>query len=70
MAIKRKIPDLRNRGYKELCLGVEPCEVKNMQIYFKYGFTNYIKTNIEYLPGKDINSKPIEEIVNYYYKEI
>lgn len=62
--------DLRNRGYKELCLGVEPCEVKNMQIYFKYGFTNYIKTNIEYLPGKDINSKPIEEIVNYYYKEI
>ena len=62
--------DLKKRNYIELSLGVEPCEVKNMQIYFKYGFTNYIKTTIEYLPAIDENSKPKEEIINYYYKRI
>lgn len=62
--------DLKSRGYKEMSLGVEPCEVKNMMIYFNYGFTNYIKTNIEYLPAKDEFSKPIEEFVNYYYKRL
>lgn len=62
--------DLKQRGYTELSLGVEPCEVRNMQIYFKFGFTNYIRTSIEYLPAKDENSKPQEEIINYYYKEI
>ena len=59
--------DLIKKGYKELSLGVEPSEIRNIQIYFKYGFTNYIKTTIEYLPG---NSKPIEEIVNFYYKKL
>lgn len=62
--------DLKSRGYKELCLGVEPCEVRNMQIYFKFGFTNYIKTEIEYLPAKDFNSTPQKEIINYYFKEL
>ena len=62
--------DLKEKGYKELCLGVEPCEVRNMQIYFKLGFVNYIRTAIEYLPAKDEYSKPCEEIVNYYYKVI
>lgn len=36
--------DLKKRGYKSLTLGVEAKEVKNMQIYFKFGFTKYIKT--------------------------
>lgn len=62
--------DLKSKGYSEMSLGVEPCEVRNMQIYFKWGFVNYIKTSIEYLPAKDENSKPKEEIVNYYYKKI
>lgn len=56
--------DLKNRGFTKLSLGVEPQEVKNMMIYFKYGFTNYIKTATETYPtGKIIT-------VNYYYKEI
>lgn len=62
--------DLKSRGYTELCLGVEPCEVKNMQIYFHLGFVNYIKTTIEHLPAKDKKSKPKEEIVNFYYKAL
>lgn len=62
--------DLKNKGYKKMCLGVEPSEVRNMQIYFNWGFVNYIKTTIEHLPLKDINSKPQELIVNFYYKNI
>ena len=62
--------DLKEKGYKELCLGVEPSEVKNMQIYFKYGFTNYIKTTIESYPAIDENSNPEDVIVSFYYKEI
>ena len=56
--------DLKSRGFTKLSLGVEPQEVKNIQIYFKYGFTNYIKTATETYP----NGETIT--VNYYYKEI
>ena len=56
--------DLKSRGFTKLSLGVEPQEVKNIQIYFKYGFTNYIKTSTELYP----NGETIT--VNYYYKEI
>ena len=56
--------DLKSRGFTKLSLGVEPQEVKNMMIYFKYGFTNYIKTSTETYP----NGETIT--VNYYYKEI
>lgn len=56
--------DLKSMGFTKLSLGVEPQEVKNIQIYFKYGFTNYIKTATETYP----NSETIT--VNYYYKEI
>lgn len=36
--------DLKKRGYKELSLGVNPKDVRNMQIYFHLGFQKYIKT--------------------------
>ena len=62
--------DLKNKKYKKISLGVEPSEVRNIQIYFKLGFINYLKTTIEYLPAKDKNSKPREEIINFYYKII
>ena len=56
--------DLRNKGFKYLTLGVEPCEVRNMQIYFKWGFNNYIKSDYEVYPdGERI-------LVNYYRKDI
>ena len=55
---------LKNKGYKHLFLGFEPKEVKNMMIYFKYGFKEYIKTSSEqYSNGEKI-------IVNYYRKDL
>ena len=64
------INDLKNKGYKEACLGVEPSEVRNLQIYFHVGFTNYIKTTIETMPAPNPSLPPIEEIVSFYYKKI
>ena len=62
--------DLKNKGYKKLTLGVEPCEVKNMIIYFKYGFTDFIKTAYEIEPAKNENEEPIQYMVCYYSKNI
>ena len=62
--------DLKKRGYTALTLGVEPSEVKNMMIYFKYGFTNYIKTDYEIEPPERDGEAPTKIIVNYYKKEI
>ena len=50
--------------------GVEPCEVKNMMIYFKYGFTNFIKAVNEKEPAKNENEEPREVLVNYYLKDL
>ena len=56
--------DLKKRGFKTLTLGVEPCEVRNIQIYFKWGFIKYIKTDYEYYS----NGEKI--LVNYYEKKL
>lgn len=56
--------DLKSKGYKTLTLGVEPSEIRNMQIYFKWGFTEYIKTDYEYYS----NGEKI--LVNYYKKKL
>ncbi len=56
--------DLINKGYEYLTLGVEACEVRNMMIYFKYGFIDYIKSEEEKYP--DGNSV----LVNYYRKSL
>lgn len=56
--------DLKEKGYKTLTLGVEPNEIRNMQIYFKWGFKSYIKTDYEYYPNGE------KVIVNYYKKSI
>lgn len=37
------ITDLISRRYEKVTLGVEPGEVKNKAIYFKYGFNEHIK---------------------------
>lgn len=56
--------DLKNRGFEKLTLGVEPCEVRNMLIYFKWGYINYIKSAYELYPdGGKI-------LVNFYGKNI
>lgn len=56
--------DLKKRGIKKLILGVEPSEVRNMMIYFKYGFVNYINSYMEKYPNGE------KYLVNYYYKNI
>ncbi len=64
------ITDLKNRGFKKASLGVEPCEIRNIQIYFHLGFTNYVKTDIdEYLPEHE-GDETIKVYVNYYFKEL
>lgn len=56
--------DLKSKGFKSLTLGVEPKEIRNIQIYFNWGFTKYIKTCFcKYANGE-------VAIVNYYEKEI
>ena len=62
--------DLKMQGYTTLTLGVEPSEVKNMLIYFKYGFTNYIKTEYETEPPTKEGEEPKKIIVNYYSKKL
>lgn len=58
------LEDLKAKGYERVTLGVEPCEVKNMMIYFHYGFTEFVKMGIERYPGG-------EQIdVLYYAKEL
>ena len=54
--------DLKNRGYKMLTLGVEPCEEKNKKIYSSYGFTTFVKSAYEEYP----QNKKIQ--VDYYCK--
>lgn len=39
-------------------------------IYFKYGFTHYIKTATEIEPPRNENEEPIKILVNYYSKNI
>ena len=56
--------DLKKRGFTSLTLGVEPSEVRNIMIYFNWGFTNYIKSDYEYYPNNE------KILVNYYEKKL
>lgn len=61
---KFMIEDLKNKGYERVTLGVEPEEIKNKEIYFKYGFNEHIKDSKEVYPdGTEIN-------VEYYGKKL
>ncbi len=60
--------DLKSRGYKELSLGVEPKEIRNLSIYKKWGFTNFIKTTIELVDFDKEDSEGSQ--VDFYYKSI
>ena len=56
--------DLKKKGFTSLTLGVEPSEIRNIQIYFKWGFTKYIKTDYEFYSDDE------KIIVNYYEKKL
>ncbi len=61
---KFMMEDLKSRGYKRATLGVEPEEERNRAIYSKYGFNEYIKSELEEYPdGTKIK-------VDYYAKDI
>ena len=61
---KYMIGDLKKRGYTRVTLGVEPTELKNKEIYTKYGFTKHIKRCVEKYPdGTQIT-------VDYYSKDL
>ncbi len=61
--------DLKKRGYEKLTLGVEAEDEKNLMIYKKWGYNEFIKTACEYYPSE--NGEDTEEIViNYYAKRI
>ena len=62
--------DLKSRGYKELSLGVEPKEVRNVNIYKKFGFTNLIKSVVEYEPINYDSEELVGSVVDFYYKKI
>lgn len=62
--------DLKSRGYKELSLGVEAKEVRNVNIYKKFGFINLIKSVVEFEPINYDSEEFVGSIVDFYYKEI
>ncbi len=62
--------DLKSRGYKELSLGVETKETRNVSIYKKFGFTNLIKSVIEYEPINYDSKEMVGSQVDFYYKKI
>ncbi len=62
--------DLKQKGYTKLSLGVSPIEIRNMQIYFHWGYKNFIKIQTNTFPSKDKNSESEKETAIYYYKNI
>ena len=62
--------DLKTRGYTELSLGVGPDAVRNIEIYFHLGFTQYIKTVVQYEPSARDPSVLEEDVILFYKKRI
>lgn len=61
---KYMIDDLKKRGYEKATVGVEPEELKNKEIYFKYGFNKHIKDSKEVYPdGTEIDVEYYEKIL-------
>ncbi len=58
----------KKNGFDTLTIGVEPCEIRNMQIYFHWGFTNFIQYITETYPPK-IEGKQGETITVLCYSK-
>lgn len=58
------IDDLKNRGYEKFTLGVEPMEMKNLEIYQHLGFNEFIKSGKETYPDGTVID------VDYYEMEL
>lgn len=62
--------DLKEKGYNKLILGVEPSEVRNMQIYFKLGYTNFLKADFDEYEKTTEDSEKERVLVIYYCKDL
>lgn len=60
----------RELDIQYLTIGVEPCEIRNMQIYFHWGFTNFIKVITETYPPETQGEEGETITVLCYSKEI
>lgn len=58
----------KSQGIKTLTIGVEPCEIKNMQIYFHWGFTNFLQCKTETYCFEGTESETIT--ILYYSQNI
>ena len=60
----------KKQKIKMLTIGVEPCEVRNMQIYFHWGFTQFLQCISETYPPKAEGEKGETITVLCYGKKI
>ena len=60
----------KSHKIKMLTIGVEPCEVRNMQIYFHWGFVNFLQCITETYPPKVEGEKGETITVLCYSKKI
>ena len=60
----------KDHGITTLTIGVEPCEVRNMQIYFHWGFTNFLQCITETYPPVNDNASGEVITVLCYSQEI
>ncbi len=61
---------LQGLGFKNLILGVEPDETRNLEIYKHLGFDKFLAEKIEKYPPKKEGEEGEEYLVHYYLKEI
>jgi len=57
-------------GLEYLMIGVEPREVRNMQIFFHWGYTEFLNYSIDKYPPKDENDSGEEVFALYYRKKL
>ena len=67
---KKIVEYAKSIGIKTLTIGVEPRETRNIQIYFHWGFLDFIKLTSETYPPRGPGLEPETVYVLYYKKEI
>ena len=60
----------KKNGIHTLTIGIEPCEVHNMQIYFHWGFVDYLQCITETFPPREESGVGETITVICYQKQI
>ena len=58
------LKDLKQKGYTKAVVGVEPKETRNREIYYHWGFTEYVRTGSETYPDGTVI------MVEFYGKQL